>query len=106
MKGKIKSFKTFFLDCLGFSSFHKNVNQALIDSTFPEQEKLRETPLHSQDTHLGVCSLGFCNGAVESGAGCESLCQALVDSAQLLGEDSDVVLQSILLLFLLPDLTV
>lgn len=50
MKGKIKSFKTFFLDCLGFSSFHKNVNQALIDSTFPEQEKLRETPLQSRHT--------------------------------------------------------
>lgn len=59
-----------------------------------------------EDTHLGVCSLGLCNGAVESGARRDSLRQALVDSAQLLREDSDVVLQAILLLFLLLDLTV
>lgn len=62
--------------------------------------------LDSQDTHLGVRSLGLCDGAVESGACSESLRQALVDSAQLLWQDSDVVLQAIFLLFLLLDLTV
>ena len=58
------------------------------------------------DTHLGVGSLGLGDGAVEGVAGGESLRQALVDSAQLLREDVDVVLQPILLHLLVFDLTV
>lgn len=67
---------------------------------------LNNNNLDGQDTHLGVGSFGLCDGAVKSGAGSEPLRQALVDSAQLLREDSNVVLQPILLLFLLLDLTV
>ena len=62
--------------------------------------------LDRQDTHLGVGSFCLCDGAIKSGAGSEPLRQALVDSTQLLWEDSDVVLQPILLLFLQLDLTV
>ena len=62
--------------------------------------------LDRQDTHLSVGSFCLCDGAIKSGAGSEPLRQALVDSTQLLWEDSDVVLQPILLLFLQLDLTV
>lgn len=87
---------------------------ALTDSTHPVHKKmvprmsmlLNNNNLDRQDTHLGVGSFGLCDGAVKSGAGSEPLRQALVDSAQLLWEDSNVVLQPILLLFLLLDLTV
>ena len=64
------------------------------------QERLRAL----QD--LGVGSLGLGDGSVERCSGGEPLSQTLVDSAQLLRQDADVVLQSILLFFLLLDLTV
>lgn len=57
-------------------------------------------------THLGVCSLRLGDGAVKGGACGESLGQALIDSAQLLREDTDVMLQPLLFLFLLLDLSV
>lgn len=70
------------------------------------RSKQRKPSSDSPGTHLGVSSLSFWDGAVKCGSGCKSLCQALIDSAQLLWEDSDVVLQPLLLLFLLPDLMV
>jgi len=43
-----------------------------------------EITFMAEGTHLGVCSLRLCDGAVEGGAGGESLSQALIDLAQLL----------------------
>lgn len=56
-------------------------------------------------THLGVRSLRLSNGAVQCCTSSESSAQALVDPAQFLREDPDVVLQTVLLIFLLFDLS-
>lgn len=57
-------------------------------------------------THLGVRSLRLSDGAVQGGAGGQPPGQALVDPAQFLGQDPDVVLQAFLLILLLLDLSV
>lgn len=58
------------------------------------------------ETHLCVRSLCLRDGAVERSSGCDSLRQTLTDSPQLVREDLEVVLQSLLLILLLLDLMV
>lgn len=79
----------------------KKKNQFLKQEATPTEDKaVARNNKRQTETHICVCSLYFSDGEVKCSPGCKSLCQALTDPRQLATENLDVMLQSLLFLFI------